>query len=114
MTRPNVIPFAPLSGRALVEQAREARTVPPRPRAALPKGHLGNLSRSDRLRAVAGVAQAMLTEAEQVLALIVAGRTADGPLSAEDVKQLAEFGLGLINTDAITAMVDDMESLHGR
>ncbi len=109
----DVIPFAPRTGAQLIEQARQARAVPPQP-PRYPRGHLGNMSRSGRVRAVAGVATAMLSEAEQVLDLIAAGRTADGPLTGDDVQQLASFGRSLISSAAITAMIDDLEAIHGR
>ena len=75
---------------------------------------VGSLPRHERLRAVAGVAQVMLGEARAVFALIAAGRTVDGPLTQDDIRDLAEFGLTQTNPATLTAMIDEIEALHGR
>lgn len=106
----DVIPFVPASGAALIEQARQARVVPVRRDGR----SVATLPRAERLRAVAGVAQIMLAEAREVLALIAAGETVDGPLSAEDVRDLARLGLQRIDQNILPAMIDDIEAIHGR
>ena len=117
MTDRKVIPFTPLSGADLVAAARMARAVPPKPTTP-PAGSIGSLPRQERLRALAGVAQAMLAEAHQVLDLIAAGRvagaTGERSLTRAEMQDLARMALIDLNPDVIPAMVGDIEAIHGR